>query len=95
MAGVQRGKGDADQRRPVRTSPLIAQIDWRPKLEPLRRQLLIQLIDQLFEQRSADLETNVRDSLRQQRMPFAFPIRGQPVPRRGVGQGAYLVLVAS
>src|SRR5258706_4777397 len=67
---------DPDQGRAVRAAPLIAQVDRRPKIESLGRQLLVQLIDKLFEQRSADLQTKVGDSLRQQRVPFAFPIGG-------------------
>jgi len=72
--GIGKVEGDPDQWRPVRASPLITQIDWRPEIEPLRGKLFVELPDELFEQRSAYLETNVRDTLRQERVTLAFPV---------------------
>ena len=66
-------KRDADQGRPIRTSPLIAEIDRRPKLERLRGELLVELVDQLLEQRSTNLQSDIGDPLRQERMTLAFP----------------------
>ena len=58
----------------VRTTPLVAQVNRRPEIETLCRELFVKLVDQLLEQRSADLQTNVRDALRQERVTLSFPI---------------------
>src|SRR5207237_2455546 len=72
-SGVGEIKRDANQGRSIRASPLIAEIDRRPKLERLRCELLVELIDQLLEQRSTNLQSDIGDPLRQERMTLAFP----------------------
>src|SRR6476661_1512817 len=91
QARVSEIKRNPDQRGSVGTAPLVAQVDWRPELEPLRRQLFVELIDQSLQQRPADLQSDIGDSLRQKRMTLAFPIRGSFFHESVVGQAAYPV----
>jgi hypothetical protein len=73
-ARVRQIEWNPDEGRSIGTPPLVAQIDRRPELETLCGDLLIELADQLLEQRSAYLQTNVGYTLRQKRVTLAFPV---------------------
>src|SRR5205085_3770286 len=92
---VREVKRHAYQRRSVRTSPLVAQVNRRAKLETLCGELLVELCHQLFEQGPANLQSDVRDPLRQERMTLAFPVRGSLFHDGRKGQAVYRVNVFS
>jgi len=76
QAGVSEIEGNPNEGSAIRAPPLVAQIDRWAKIESLCRQVLVQLVHEFFEQRSAYLQTNVGNALRQERVTFAFPVGG-------------------
>jgi hypothetical protein len=67
-------EGDADQRRVIRASPLIAQIDRRTERQALRAKLVVQLRDEALDERPAKRQPERGDPLAEKRLSVVLPL---------------------
>ena len=84
--GVSQIERHADERRPIRAAPLIAQIDGRPKGDAASVELAIELGRESLDTRAFDGEADIGDALAEQGIS-ARRTRGRSCRVRG--QGAY------
>src|SRR5262245_7328200 len=69
---------NADERRAVGTSPLVAEIDRRPEPDPALRQLVVELGRESFDARAFDGKANIRNASAEKRVALRGP---------GIGHG--------